>query len=136
MNILLYILTWTKIRRETRFIQQNLGQNHQSRKATIKAARSMSLFVVAFFIQWCSAGIYGAWGLFGTVPIALFHAVTTFNNIGGIMNLIVYFIVHRKEIARKNNRSSKYANDQRQGSSVRTQSSDLPTTAAASAYPD
>ena len=52
------------------------------------------------------------------------------------MNLIVYFIVHRKEIARKHNRSSMYAKDQRQESSVRTQSSDLPTTAAASAYPD
>ena len=131
---MLYILTWTKIRRETRLLNQNLGQNLQSRKATIKAARSMSLFVVAFFLQWWSAGVYGAWGLFGTVPVAFFHVVTTFNNIGGLMNLMVYFIVHRKETARKDNRSSKNAKDQGHDSSVQTQASDWPTKVVASAY--
>ena len=98
MNIVFYALTWTKLRRETRNLFENLGQNASSKKAAVNAAQSMSLFVVAFFVQWSCGGVFGAWSLFEPVPAILFHLMTIFDNIGGILNLIVYVIVRRREL--------------------------------------
>ena len=105
-NIVFYALTWTKLRRETKRLADNLGQNTSSRNAAIKAAQSMSLFVVAFFVQWSSGGVFAAWALFDTVPIVLFHLITIFNNIGGVLNLIVYVIVRRKKLVSQTPRKS------------------------------
>ena len=84
-------------------ISAGLGEKPptSSRKAAVIAARRMSLFVAAFFVQWCCTSTYSAWGIFGTPPVVLFHMVTVFANTGGILNLAVYIIVHRKELRRK-----------------------------------
>ena len=97
LNTGLYTFTWTKIRREATRLGENLGQYSNRRKASVRAARNMSLFVLTFFIQWCAAALYSAWGLFGDVPVVILHMVTIFPNIGGILNLMVYVIVHRKD---------------------------------------
>lgn len=84
-----------KIRSEVRLIRNNMGQDPPNRKTARRAAKSMSLFVAAFFIQWWAAGLYGAWGLFGDIPNIVLHTSTTFTNIGGILNLGVFILVTR-----------------------------------------
>ena len=96
LNIVLYTLTWSKINRTTKQLSSVLGQNLRSKKTTLGTARSLSLFVAAFMVQWSIAGVYGAWGLFAEVPVFIFHTVTIFSNIGGLLNFIVYIILHWK----------------------------------------
>ncbi|WAR00175.1 hypothetical protein MAR_024547 [Mya arenaria] len=96
MNIVLYILTWNQIRKQCNDIKVSLGPMPASMRASHRAARAMSLFVAAFFIQWWAMALYGIWGL-GTddVPQPIFHFVTTFSNIGGFLNLAVFLIIRR-----------------------------------------
>ena len=101
MNTILYLLTWLKIRSEVKVIRDNLGEDFPHKRTSIRAAKSMSLFVAAFFIQWCTAGIYGAWSLFDTAPAAVLHVVTKFTNIGGILNLCVFIILSRRKNKRR-----------------------------------
>ena len=96
MNSILYALTWLKIRSEIRTIRSTLGQYPNNRRTSSRVAKSMSLFVVVFFIQWWAAGLYGAWGLFGDPPELVTHASVTFTNIGGALNLGVYIVNRRR----------------------------------------
>ena len=97
MNTILYILTWKRIRDETKSIRDTMN-NHMpaNMRASHRAAKAMSLFVFAFFIQWWAMALYGIWQLAGPVPQVIFHFVTTFSNLGGILNLGVYIIIRRK----------------------------------------
>lgn len=101
LNTVLYLLTWLKIRSEVKMIRDNLGQDFPHKKTSIRAAKSMSLFIAAFFIQWCTAGIYGVWSLFDIAPAAVLHIVTKFTNIGGILNLCVFIILSRRKNKRR-----------------------------------
>ena len=56
----------------------------------------MSLFVLVFFIQWWALAVFGVWVLvINQVPFAMFLLVTSFSNIGGILNGIVFLIMRR-----------------------------------------
>ena len=96
MNSVLYVLTWLKLRSEIKIIRNNLGQCQRNRRTSSRVAKSMSLFVAAFFVQWWAAGLYGAWGLFGETPEFVTHASVTFTNIGGLLNLGVFIVIHRR----------------------------------------
>ena len=95
MNVTLYTLTWLKMSSEIRQLQKHLGQNPPSRRAALRAAKNMSLFVAAFLVQWSLVGIYGAWEIFTEVPVIMLHLATKFSNIGGVLNLCVFIVVHR-----------------------------------------
>ena len=101
MNIILYIMTWLKIKKESDQVKRSLGTMSARMRATHRAAKAMSLFVLAFFIQWWAMALFGAWQLATTkeVPQAIHHLVTTFSNIGGCLNLAVFFIIHRKRLS-------------------------------------
>ena len=98
MNIILYALTWQRIHRETRRIRKTLGTKPASVRAEHQAAKAMSLFVAAFFIQWWALSIYGIWALMGQVPEEYFYLLITFDNLGGLFNLCVYIIIRRKNL--------------------------------------
>ncbi|WAR16443.1 hypothetical protein MAR_031037 [Mya arenaria] len=51
VNVGLYILTFIKIRIYVRAIRQNIGNIASTVGSHIRAARNMSMFVVAFFVQ-------------------------------------------------------------------------------------
>ena len=103
MNSTLYILSWWKIRSELKIINSTLGKDRQGHdKRSITAAKNMSLFVAAFFIQWFVAALFGVWSMIGNTPAVVSHITTTFTNLGGVLNLGVYFIVNR----RRHNRTS------------------------------
>ena len=106
LNSTLYLLSWWKIRSQLKEINTTLGKAKQGHDTTsINVAQNMSLFVAAFFIQWAAAGIYGVWSMIGNTPIVIFHITTTFTNLGGVLNLGVYFIVNRRRHDRKSVRS-------------------------------
>ena len=106
MNTILYLLTWFKISSEIRNISSNLGQDPPSRIAARQAAKSMSLLVAAFLIQWWSPGLYGALELFGRGPDVLLHTCGIFGNTGGALNLGVYALINRKRLTKNRNSSS------------------------------
>ncbi|WAR14454.1 hypothetical protein MAR_004559, partial [Mya arenaria] len=83
INIALYIATWVKIRSRTLELRTSLGAQSASQRGTIKAAKSMSLFVGAFFTQWSVVSIYAAWFLTAqSVPNFLEHLYHILPDIG------------------------------------------------------
>ena len=69
-------------------------------RASHRAACAMSLFVAAFFVQWWAMALYGVWVMAGEVPQPVFHFVTTFSNIGGGLNLVVYILIRRRKLSK------------------------------------
>ena len=62
-----------------------------------KAAKVMLLFVVAYFIQWWLAHLYGIWPFIfgGTFPDYLVHLAVILCNLGGFLNAGVYILIRR-----------------------------------------
>lgn len=101
INTVLYILTWKRIHDETEMFEKTVVEMSASMRASHRAARAMSLFVTAFFIQWWAMALYGVWALIDEdVPQPVFHFVTTFSNIGGCLNLAVYVLIHRRDLSK------------------------------------
>lgn len=101
VNTILYFLTWKRIHDQTRSIKQSMTTMSANMRASHRAARAMSMFVAAFFIQWWAMALYGIWGLADEeIPQVLFHLVTTFSNIGGCLNLVVYILIRRKQLSK------------------------------------
>ncbi|XP_052761845.1 uncharacterized protein LOC128204471 [Mya arenaria] len=99
-NVLLYILTFIKIRMDEWSMRQRLGNMGSRVDRHIRAARNMSMFVVAIFVQWSSLVLTGVWALFvdnvKDVPAVLNSLVVVFTNLGGVLNLIIYLVVYKK----------------------------------------
>ncbi|KAK3093117.1 hypothetical protein FSP39_011308 [Pinctada imbricata] len=95
-NSVLYFLTWYHIRKETKRVQDSLGNKVKDSKAQ-EAGKTMTLFVAVFFIQYWGVTIAGFWNLFADVPIALDMAVVSFANLGGVLNGIVFIIINRSK---------------------------------------
>lgn len=56
-----------------------------------RAARTMSLFVLVFIIQWGAAAVYGAWTMLDDhIPLEIVFPVMAFSSLGGLLNGIVY----------------------------------------------
>ena len=124
INIILYILTWIRIHKEAKRLKYVLGKDAKTVRASHGAARTMSLFVMAFFVQWWAMAVYGIWQLAtDDVPQLLFQFVTTYSNIGGILNGIVYIIIRRRKSSatkdnKENSRDDIVSQDSGKGPSV------------------
>lgn len=96
-NTILYALTWVRIYKQAREIKRTLGKTESS--ASSRAARSMSLFVFVFFIQWWPMFVFGLWSLEGSeIPQVMFHCQVIFANLGGVLNFVVYVIIRRRQL--------------------------------------
>ncbi|XP_045215013.1 uncharacterized protein LOC123565070 [Mercenaria mercenaria] len=101
MNSVMYVLTWRRIRQETSSLCETYKNVHMVNKSK-RAAKTMTMFVVAFFIQWFSLAVFGVWVLIDpNVPQPMIHIITIFSNIGGCLNLCVYIIMRRRSRADK-----------------------------------
>lgn len=97
MNSVLYVLTWKRIHDQTLALKKSATSMSISMRTSHNAAKAMSLFVVAFFIQWWAMSLLGAWLIFDSnVPQAVHHFVTTLSNLGGCFNLVVYKLIKRR----------------------------------------
>ena len=107
INMILYIATYKKIRDQVHSIEQTLGPVNASHHAHLKAARAMSLFVIALVFQWWAVAVYGIYRLFTEsdegIPRIIFHFGTTFSNTGGILNLIIYGVIHKNKLGHHSN---------------------------------
>ena len=91
LNIAIYIATWVKIRSKSVELRRSLGTNSATQTATIRAAKSMSLFVGAFFTQWSVLSIYSAWFMIeGSVPDFMEHLFHILPDIGGKNNPVFF----------------------------------------------
>ena len=62
-----------------------------------RAAKNMSMFVIAFVIQWWPLVVTGIWAFFDVnLPQALIHIATIFCNLGGCLNLCAYLVIRRR----------------------------------------
>lgn len=96
-DTILYALSWVRIYKQDREIKRTVGKTDLS--APSRAARSMLLFVFAFFIQWWPNFVFGLWSLKDSeIPQALFHIMVVFANLGGVFNLVVYVIIRRRQL--------------------------------------
>ena len=106
INVTLYLLTWLRIKREEPRFKDISGKEAKVIRSSHRAARTMSLFVAAFLIQWWAMAVYGIVQLVTETPIELFRLVTTFSNIGGILNAIVFILIRRKSNQRNESSGS------------------------------
>lgn len=103
VNATLYSMTFKRLRSRSKAVSKSLNGVSTSLVASQRAAQSMSLFVIAFFIQWWAMVVYGIWGLLDeNIPQPLFHLMTIFSNIGGCLNLGVYLLIRRKRALKTN----------------------------------
>ncbi|XP_045210906.2 uncharacterized protein LOC123562331 [Mercenaria mercenaria] len=101
-NTVLYVLTWGKIKLHTSRMSRSLKNANIEEKSHC-AARNMSMFVSAFFIQWWAAVVFSVWQLAEPrVPQPLMHVTTIFSNLGGCLNLGIYIIIRRRTISGRN----------------------------------
>lgn len=117
-NTVMYVVSWFRIYTETREIKSSLGKSSRAIRASHKAAKTMSLFVTAFFVQWWALAVYGLLQLIGSVPAIMVNLVTTFSNIGGLLNGIVFIII----IRRKREKSEEKGSSDKAGSGGTTSS--------------
>ncbi|WAR16845.1 hypothetical protein MAR_031439 [Mya arenaria] len=100
VNVLLYILTFIKIRIEVIAARECLGKMTSTAHRHIRAARNMSMFVVSLFVQWSIIALVGTWVMFGDkssrLPEILYFFIIVLTNIGGVLNLIVYLAIFKK----------------------------------------
>ncbi|XP_048735729.1 uncharacterized protein LOC125651190 [Ostrea edulis] len=118
INVVLYILTWWKIYTESKQIKTMLGSEAQTLRASHSAAKLMSLFVTAFFIQWWALGIISVWQNFAVVPQEFFTVVVMFTNLGGVLNGAVYIIIKKRRNRNYSNKTLKSSSQTSQDSGV------------------
>lgn len=98
VNTTLYVITWAKLRSIEKKLSPSFGKQSSGSKMKHAAVRAMSLFVLAFIFQWWAMALFGIWVFVnpGSVPPAIHHTVTTFSNVGGIVNLGVYLLIRKR----------------------------------------
>lgn len=97
VNTTLYLLTWFHIRRDAQRIKSIIGTQAQSGTAYIQAAKTMTLFITVFTVQWWAVAVYGIWQIVtDDVPPLVYIFVVVFTNIGGCLNLVVYLSILKK----------------------------------------
>ena len=121
INLVLYILTWYRIRKEQPKFDNNVRGNSTIFRPSRRVARNVRLFIAAFIVQWWAAAICGVWYVVDAdVPTVLFHCVTIFTNIGGFLNMFVYFILRRRFLLNESVEKTKHST---QNTTLRTQNS-------------
>ncbi|CAG2253631.1 unnamed protein product [Mytilus edulis] len=96
VNVILYIATWIKIYKDTKALANVLGHEAQAIKSIHNSARNISLFVSVFLIQWFSLAVYSITALLGRVPEVILYMVISLNNLGGVLNGLVFIILKRR----------------------------------------
>ena len=98
LNSILYGVTLREIYLKEKDLKKTLGKQTSITKMKHTAARAMSVFVLVFLVQWWAMAVYGLWSFIDpqAVPATIYHLVTTFSNVGGILNFIVYIYIRRR----------------------------------------
>ena len=90
LNIIFYTGIWMKLRQVT---QQQTGSTKYTR-----TARTMTMFVAAFILQWWAAAIYSIWEAVGDPHIVIITIALVFGSAGGIFNFFAYTLIQKKQL--------------------------------------
>lgn len=97
VNMILYALTYYRLQMGSK----RLNTSRLSSR-TKRVARNMILFLLAFFVQYWAAAVFGACQLItDNVPTVILYFLTSFTNIGGFLNGIVYLVIRHRFLARQ-----------------------------------
>ncbi|XP_037075041.1 uncharacterized protein LOC119096309 isoform X2 [Pollicipes pollicipes] len=97
-NLMFYTVTVVKLHIADRDNRKQLGSRTQLGRSVNKTAWTCTYFIVSFFVQWLPMIIYGACTIRGgSPPFSLFMAVTTFTNLGGLFNLLLFTYIRLKK---------------------------------------
>ncbi|KAF0293251.1 hypothetical protein FJT64_008845 [Amphibalanus amphitrite] len=92
INSVLYVLTWRRIRQEACSIQLSVGRS-QLVAASHVAAKNLH----ALRHRWWVLGVLPIWQKFAPPPFWFVQLTTTFTNLGGCLNLLVYARIRRRK---------------------------------------
>ncbi|XP_043203185.1 uncharacterized protein LOC122371134 isoform X1 [Amphibalanus amphitrite] len=96
-NLVFYAVTVIRLRVADQHNRKQLGSRTQLGRSVNKTAWTCTYFIVSFFAQWLPMILYGAWAMRGHPPFELFMAVTTFTNLGGFFNLLLFSYIRLKK---------------------------------------
>ena len=96
-NLVFYSVTVMRLHIADRTNRKQLGSRTQLGRSVNKTAWTCTYFIVSFFAQWLPMILYGAWSMRGQPPFQLFMAVTTFTNLGGLFNLLLFGYMRLKK---------------------------------------
>ena len=108
MNTIMYAITWITIRTEEQKLFTTRTDNFASttssqrvKRASHSAAKHIVIFIAIFTIQWLPMAEYGVWQISGgsPVPILLIKFLTSFSNVGGILNGFAFLVVRGKSLS-------------------------------------
>ncbi|XP_062595482.1 uncharacterized protein LOC134256833 [Saccostrea cucullata] len=100
VNTVLYILTWKQIKIEGKRVKASLRNRKSSSQRSARAAKNMSLFVAAYFIQWWALPLHGVWQLVDNTPFEVLELLAIFTNMGGVLNGGVFLIIKKSRVSK------------------------------------
>ena len=90
-----YVAVWIKIYRTTKLLEdvgQSTAQNHVR---TQRTAKTMTLFVFSYMVQWSPYMTYTVWSYFSLPPPELLIITVIILNMGGVYNSFAYTIMRK-----------------------------------------
>ena len=112
VNCVLYVVTLAKIYKQVYSIRSVIGSMPPSMQATHKATKTMSMFVLAYIVQWNLPCIYSLWSsINGSVPQIVLQGVTITANLGGVINLFVFLVIRGKQTSSSQHSSNTVSNN-------------------------
>ena len=112
VNCVLYVVTLAKIYKQVYSMRTVIGSISPSMQATHKATKTMSMFVLAYIVQWNLPCIYSLWSsINGSVPQIVLQGVTITANLGGVINLFVFLVIRGKQTSSSQHSSNTVSNN-------------------------
>ena len=110
--LLCYSGVWWKIQKTTRLINRfteddNMGNQIRKQEKNNRAAKSMSLFVLAYLLLTSTYVLYTFVQFFTTPPNEFLGVVVLFCNMGGVFNFFAYTYSRRHNSGKPNSNGNK-----------------------------
>jgi len=100
-----YLAVFVKMKKES----SKVAPQATNKAKYNKSAKIMSMFVVAYFIQYFGFVIQGVWyTITPAVPFMVTLSVAFFGNLGGLWNLLAYTVIRRKLTLESKSRKSTF----------------------------
>ena len=89
-------VSYTLVGMKVRKISKAAGSWSKLRKKYNRMAHMLTLFVVAYMMQWFPAVVQGFWTFIANPHVSVIVMVVFFTNIGGVFNCVAYTVIRLK----------------------------------------
>ena len=90
-----YAAVWIKIYQTTQLLQDVGHSTAQNNVRVQRTAKSMTLFVFSYMVQWSPYITYSIWSYFSLPPLEVLVLTVIFLNMGGVHNACAYTIMRK-----------------------------------------